>query len=73
VNGSEVTAMLAEDSMVESGSLAPDGGPWQDASLWHAWHEKASAAQHVGLAVSGMAAKTGFGNGHEPQQALSAE
>jgi hypothetical protein len=73
VNGSEVTAMLAEDSMAEDGSLAPNGGPWQDASLWHVWHEKASAAQHVGMADSVTPAKTGFGNGHEPPQVLSIE
>ena len=71
VNGSEVAAMLAEesmaeDSMEEDGSLAPDGGPWQDASSWHVWHEEASGAQHVALADGVPAGKTRFGNGHEP-------
>ena len=48
VNGSEVTAMLADASMEEDGNVTPDdsstpnGGPWQDASLWHAWPETAS-------------------------------
>ena len=78
VNGSEVTAMLADAGMAEDGnmlqdgSLAPDGGPWQDASLWHVWPEKARAAQDVGLAPKGSATagKTGSGNGHQPTQTL---
>jgi cell division protease FtsH len=72
VNGSEVTAMLAEDASMEEdsnilqdGVMAPDGGPWQDASLWQV---RARAAQDVGLADSVTAAKAAPGNGHEPQR-----
>ena len=69
VNGSEVTAMLAEDaSMAEDANILRDGGPWQDASLWHVRHEPARAAQDAGLAPKGSATvgKTGSGNGHQP-------
>jgi cell division protease FtsH len=79
VNGSEVTAMLVEasmagdDNVVPDGSSAPDGGPWQDVSLWHVWLEKASSVQHIGLADGVLAGKTSSGNGHEPPQTLSVE
>jgi cell division protease FtsH len=79
VNGSEVTAMLADASTEEDGnaipddSAAPNGGPWQDASLWHAWPENARAVQHVDLADGVPAGKASFGNGHEPPQTLSGE
>ena len=75
VNGSEVTAMLAEDAsmakdrnLLHDGSSAPDGGPWQDASAWHVRNEKAIAAQDVGLAPkdSAVVGKTASGNGHQP-------
>jgi cell division protease FtsH len=74
VNGSEVTAMLADASTEEDGNVtqddssAPDGSPWQDASLWHAWPGTASGVQHVGLADRVPAGKASFGNGHEPTQ-----
>jgi ectoine hydroxylase-related dioxygenase (phytanoyl-CoA dioxygenase family) len=66
VNGSEVTAMLAEDGqMVQDDRLAPDGGPWQDVSLWH---EKASAAEDAAAADSVPTVRTTSGNGHDPKQ-----
>jgi len=79
VNGSEVTAMLADaataddgvadDGVAEDGNLAPGGSPWhalQDASLWH---ENARAAQDVGRADGTTLGKTASGNGHDPRPA----
>ena len=68
VNGSEVTAMLAEaEKMAQADSLAPDGGPWQDASLWH---QKASAAQDAASAGRVPPVKTASGNGSGAKLAL---
>ena len=65
VNGSEVTAMLAEaEKMAQADSLAPDGRPWQDASLWH---QKAGPAQDAAVANSDPPVSTWPGNGHEPK------
>ena len=65
VNGSEVAAMLAEDSStVQDASTAHDGSPWQDASLWHL---KAKAAQDAGWADPGAVTQPASDNGHGPQ------
>ena len=61
VNGSEVTAMLAEDEKAaQDNGSGPDGAPWEDASLWY---EKARAAEDAGLSGSLPTAKTASGNG----------
>ncbi len=62
VNGSEVTAMLAEDAS----SSAPDGGPGQNASLDHG---EARLAGEVGLADGAAPGKTASDNGSGPRHA----
>jgi hypothetical protein len=56
--------MAPNADIEQDGIMAPDGGPWQDASRWQ---ERTRAAQDVGLPGSVTAAKTGSGNGHKPQ------
>ena len=63
VNGSEVTAMLADASMAganmaKDGDRAPDGDPWQDASMWH----KRTGTAQTDSATPGEALSD---NGHE--------
>ena len=74
VNGSEVTAMLAdagkakESSRVPDEGVTPDGGLWRDVSVLH---EKAPAAHDAALPDSAVAAKAASGNGHKAKATLS--
>jgi cell division protease FtsH len=62
VNGSEVTAMLAEDEeRLRDDKLTPDGLLWQDATFWHA---KASATP-AAAAPGSAPAEAAPGNGYE--------
>ena len=49
-----ISLVEEDDNMAQDSSLAPDGGPWQDASLWHT---TALVAQDAGP-VDGAAART---------------
>ncbi len=63
VNGSEVTAMLAEaEKMAQADSLAPDGGPWQDASLVASEGERGTRRGSSGPCPTSQAA-SGNGSG----------
>jgi len=55
VNGSEVTAMLAEAAAPKDVETGPDPNRWY----------------YTGVVGAGDAAKAGPGNGHEPQPASS--
>ena len=68
VNGSEVTALLAEDGREEDGNALQGGSLAPDPSPWHVRHEPTRAAQGEGLAPKGSASidKAGSGNGHQP-------
>ena len=80
VNGSEVTAMLAEDTSVadhatatvvaENATVAADGSPWQDTSLWHL---KASGRQDIESAAPVAPGKRASDNGHEPEHGTGPE